>query len=173
MYASIFTTTVLVSLEALFVGMSLKLQKGFRLVYSFMISGFLIAMSLIAFFASRVLIRFIDFEVSWLLGGAFVLLGIVTLVSKDEGKNKTNLNIGTIIAASLIMAFECVVATIALTISHGELLLIPFAVSLGHLVMLIVGYYAVGIIKASHKTKKIISSSCLFIIAILFFTGII
>jgi len=170
-YISIFTTAILVSLEALFVGISLRLQQGFKLAFTFLISGFLLVMSIIAFFASRVLTKFIDFEISWLIGCAFILLGIMTLLSKDEGK--TNLNIGTIIVASLIMAIDCVLATIALTISHGEKLLIPITVSLGHLAMLIIGYYAIKIIKTSRKAHKIISASCLFFVAALIFAGII
>jgi putative Mn2+ efflux pump MntP len=171
MYISIIATAILVSLEALFVGISLKLQKGFKLVFAFMISGFLLAMSIIAFFASRVLIRFIGFEISWLVGGAFILLGIMTLFAK--GEKQANLNIGTIIMASLIMSIDCVAATIALTISHGEKLVIPLMISLGHLVMLIAGYYAAKIIKTSYKVRKIISASCLFIIAVLIIAGVI
>ena len=167
----IITMAVLVSLDALFVGMSLKLQKDFRLSFIFVISGILLAMSLIAYLIAGALIDFVNFEASWLVGGAFLLLGAKSLFAKDE--EQMNLTMRTIIIFGLVMSIDCVVAIVALTIDQGEMLLIPFTVSFGHFVFLLAGCGAAKFIKTSHKVHNIISASCLFLVAILNFTGIV
>ena len=67
MYFPIITTATLVSLDALFVGMSLKLQKDFKISFVFIITGILLAMSITAYIIAGLLTGSIDFETSWLV----------------------------------------------------------------------------------------------------------
>ena len=171
MYIAIITTVVLVSLDAIFVGMSLKLQKDFKPSFIFIISGILVAMSITAYFVAGALAGFMDFETSWLVGGAFLLLGVRNLFAKDE--EKMNLTMGAIIILGLVMSIDCVIATVVLTIDQPETFFTPVIVSFGHFVFLLAGCLAAKFIKTSHKVHNIISASCLFLVAVLNFTGIL
>jgi len=161
---------MLVSLDALFVGMSLKLQKGFKLAYDFLIPSILLALSLIAYYVAGALSDLINFDTSWLVGGAFLILGVRNLFSKDE--KSTILTTGTVIVLSLVMSIDSVITTVLLTIENGDTVLIPILVSLGHFIFLITGSYVVKFMKIPLKIRNIISASCLFLVAILNFTGV-
>jgi len=126
---------------------------------------------MISYFVAGALISYINFDVSWILGGVFLLLGIRHLFSKDE--DKSLLSLGTIIALGFIISIDGFIATAVLTIDHGKTLLTPILASLGHLIFLFAGCYLVNFIKTSYKVHKYISASCLFLIAILNFVGIL
>jgi len=168
---AILLTAIFVSLDAIFVGMSLKLQKGFKMPYIFLISGILLTVSVAAYYTAGALTGFIGFDASWIIGGAFLLLGIRNLFAKDE--DKMILTTSAVIVISLVMSIDCVVATVALVLEQGQTILIPVLIVFGHFVFLVAGSYAVKFIKLPRKLRNVISASCLFLVAILNFAGII
>jgi putative Mn2+ efflux pump MntP len=171
MYIPIMVTIFLVSLDALFVGMSLKLQKSFRASYNFIIAGIIFALCVPAYFIAGGLMEHIDFDMDWIVGAAFLILGFRNLFAKDE--EQMVLSIGAIIALGLVMSIDGVVATAALTIEQGKIFAIPILTALGHLAFLFIGCFAAKIIRTSHKVHNIISASCLFLVAALNFFDII
>ena len=164
-------TALLVSLDALFVGMSLKLQKGFKLTYLFIIASIILVTSVTAYFIAGVLSEHISFDTSILVGAAFSILGIRSLFDKDE--DKMVMASGTIAILGLIMSIDGVVATTVLTIEFGKVFLTPFLMPAGHLLFLLTGCFIARHIRTSHKVHNIISASCLFLVAILNFVEII
>ena len=169
--SKIVITALLVSLDALFVGMSLKLQKGFKLIYLFIIASIILVTSVISYFVAGAITEYISFETSVLVGAAFLILGIRSLFDKDE--DKMVMAAGTIAVLGLIMSIDGVVATTALTIENGKVLLTPFLMPAGHLLFMLIGCCAAKYIKTSHKVHNIISASCLFLVAILNFADIL
>jgi len=167
----IILTAILVSLDALFVGMSLKLQKGFKMIYLFIIASIILATSAAAYFVAGAIVQYITFETSVLVGAAFLILGIRSLFDKDE--DKMAMTAGTIAVLGLIMSIDGVVATTALTIEHGKVFLTPFFMPSGHLLFMLAGCCIAKFIKTSHKVHNIISASCLFLIALLNFADIL
>jgi len=164
-------TALLVSLDALFVGMSLKLQKGFKLTYLFIIASIILVTSVTAYFVAGVLSEHISFDTSILVGAAFSILGIRSLFDKDE--DKMVMASGTIAILGLIMSIDGVVATTVLTIEFGKVFLTPFLMPAGHLLFLLAGCFIAKYIRTSHKVHNIISASCLFLVAILNFVEIL
>ena len=171
MFVPAVITASLVSLDAFFVGMSLRLKKDFNWLHLFVISSIILAMSVISYFAAGALIRHIDFETSWIIGGVFALLGFRDLFAKDE--ETMALAIGTIIVFGFIMSIDSMVGTIAVTVAHGKTLLSPVLMAGGHFLFLLIGSIAANFIKTSHKVHNILSASCLFLVAALNFTGVI
>ena len=167
MYISIIVMILLVSTDALFIGMSLKLQKGFKLYYLFVISSIILAMCIFAYFIGGILARYIEFETSWVVGSVFLLLAIRNLFAKDE--DKMILSMGTIVALGLVMSIDGIVATVVLAIEHKNIFLTPILATAGHLLFLLIGSFSAKFIKTSHKMHNIISASCLFIVSILNF----
>ena len=169
MSVPILTTAVLVSLDALFVGMSLKLRKDFKYSFAVFITCVLLVMSAIAYFIAGALIEFVHFKTSWFVGGAFLLLGAKNLFAKDEEQMVPTM--GAILVLGFVMSIDCVVATVALTIDQGEIFFIPITVSFGHFAFMLAGCGAARFIKTTHTVHNIISASCLFLVSILNFTG--
>ena len=171
MYTPIIITAALMSLDALFVGMSLKLLGTFKWSYIFIISSIIFALSVVSYFVAGALAGYIDFETSWIAGSAFAALGIRNLFAKDE--EKMALGMGTIIVFGLIMSIDSMIGTVAVTIEYGEMFLSPVFMAGGHLLFLLIGCCAARFIRTSHKIHNILSASCLFIVAALNFTGVL
>ena len=169
MFLPVVITAALVSLDALFVGMSLALQKNFKRSYLLVIAAIIFVMSTIAYLAAGALRASIGFETSWIVGGAFVVLGVRNLFAKDE--EKMTLSIGTIIALGLVMSIDGMVGAVAVTLEHGKTFLSPVLMGAGHLLFLLAGSFAARFVQTSHRVHNIISASCLFFVALLNFMG--
>ena len=168
---SILITAALVSLDAIFVGMSLKQQRGFQTGFLFVIAAIILALCIPAFFVAGLIAEHISFSTSWVVGAAFVLLGVRSLFDKDE--DTMTMAIGPIVLLGLVMSIDGIVATVALTIDQGSIFLTPVLMPAGHLLFLFVGSYAARHIRLSHKYHNIISASCLFLVAMLNFAEIL
>jgi len=171
MYTAIIVTTMLVSIDAFFVGMALKLQNNFKPRVVFLISLVIATICFSAYLVAGLLTEYINFQTSWIVGFAFLLLGIRHLFSK--GKEKETISLRTIVALGVLMSVDAVVATVVLTLEHGQSILTPTLASMGHLMFLLVGGFIARLIKTSKKTHKIFSAGCLFFIAALNFLGIL
>lgn len=162
--------TALISLDALFVGMSLKLQKGFRWRYLFVISTIIMIFSSVAYVVACSLKDFIAFDLSWIVGTIFVFLGIKNLFASDRQKKSVSL-LSTILLG-IIMSIDAVVATVSLTIDQVQTFLIPVLLTAGHLLFLFVGAFVIHFIRMPPLWQNIISATCLFAVAMLKFTAV-
>jgi len=171
MYVAIIVTTMIVSIDAFFVGMALKLQNNFKPRVVLLISSVIATICFSAYFVAGKLAEYINFNTSWIVGVAFLLLGIRHLFSKE--KEKGNISLRTIIALGVLMSVDAVVATTVLTLEHGPSILTPVLASLGHLMFLLIGGSIARFIKTRKKAHKVFSASCLFFIAALNFLGIL
>jgi len=170
MYAPVIVTAVLVSLDALFVGMSLKLQKGFKWRYLFIIAAIILALCTVAYFAAGGVRVHMNLHTGWIIGLAFVLLGVKNLFTRDEAK--ITLSVAAIIVLGLVMSIDGVVATVVLSIDQMHTFWTPVLMPVGHLAFLVAGCFAARFIKCSHKWHNIISAACLFLVAVANFTGL-
>ena len=171
MYIVSIVSVLLVSLDALFVGVSLRLRKQFEPLHNFIVFGVVLTMCTAACAAADALAVHIGFETSWLAGGAFLLLGLKNLLAKEE--EKIALAIGTIVALGFFVSIDGAVLSAALTIEYGRAILTPIIVAAAHLLFLFVGSMLACCIKLPHKWRSIISASCLFLVAGLNFIGIL
>lgn len=170
MYVGIMVTILLVSLDALFVGASLRLQKSFKYYYFFIIFGLILVSSIIFYFLAEAFAHFIDFDTGILLGVTFTIMGIRAMFEKEE--DGPLVCITCMFALGAIMSIDAVVATIALTIEYGNLIWIPVLAAACHLLFLFVGSFSERFLKVSPKIRRIISAGCMFLIAIFNFTGL-
>jgi predicted tellurium resistance membrane protein TerC len=122
-------------------------------------------MSVIAFFITSALAEFITFNTSWMVGVAFLLLGLRNLLSKPSEDKP--LALWPVIVIGLIMSIDAVVATAALTLEVGSMFIIPVAVAIGHFAYLYIGSFFMRFIKTSHKVSNIISAVCLMLVGVL------
>ena len=171
MYTAIAAMTLLVSLDALFVGVSLRLHRQFKPAYIFVVFGIVLAMCTAACAAADALTGRMHFDTSWLAGGAFLLLGLKTLLAKDE--ENTVLAIGTVAALGFFVSIDGAVLAAALTIEHGRSFLTPVIIAAGHLLCLAAGSLLSNCIKVSCRRQNILSASCLFLVAALNITGVL
>lgn len=171
MLVPILITSILVALDALFVGMSIKLQKGYKTYFSFVISAIIFAMCIASYFIAGAVREVIKFNTSYIIGGVFLLLALRNFFAKDE--EKMILKLGAIIVLGLIMSVDGFAATAALTIEQGKTFLIPVFVTAFHLLFLLIGCFVARFMKKlPHKTHNKISACCLALVAILNFAGV-
>ena len=171
MYVPIIVTIILISLDAVFIGMSLKLQRSFNIRVISIISATIFSICVSAYFVAGLLAEYIGFNASWFVGIAFLLLAIRHLFAKSE-ENKLY-TVKVIIFLGIIMSIDAVVATTVLTLEHDKTFLIPILAFVGHLIFLLIGGLIARFINPPSTIHKIISASCLFLIAILNFVGIL
>ena len=152
MYSAIIVTAALISIDALFVGMSLGSQKNFRHICFFVIAAIIFVICLSAALAASALRDYITFDTSLLVGGAFILLGVLSLFSKEE-KKPERLAFGSLVVLGLVMSVDCAVGAAALTIDHSFHILTPVAITVGHLLYLPIGSFVTRFVKTSGKLK--------------------
>ena len=171
MTASILATTLLISIDALFVGMSLRFEKGFRLYDLFIIAAVIGLVSLGAHYLTGILAPYVSFETKWLIAAVFALLGLRNLLEKD-GRSAA-IGIGSVLALGLVMSLDCAITTVALALRQGLSLWIPALIALFHLLFMLTGSFAAEHIKASKRTRNTLAAACMFAVAILAATGVL
>lgn len=164
-------TVTMVSIDAIFVGMSLGAREGYKHKYPLIIATIILICSFVTFFIALAVKNTIHFNSNLIIGIAFVLLGIKNLFSRDE--EKKDWSIGGIVVLGFVMSIDAVIATFLLTIEQQHSILIPISAAAGHLILLFAGSYLTKYIKMPHTWHNIISASCLFLVAILNFTHLI
>jgi len=167
----IIITVLLVSVDALFIGMYLKLQNNFKHHYLLLLAFIKLICCMIAYLLASVIMKYINFDINFLVGIIFLILALETFFA-GENKQKT-INISSIILFGIIISLDGVLVTMVLTIDFGQIILIPLFVTISHLLFLITGSLAASYIETSYKLQNTISASCLLTIAILNFIGIL
>ena len=131
---------LIVSIDAFFIGLSLGLQKKCKFLYLIIINTFLFILCILGFFIAGQIYELIPFEPDYIVGFAFIALGLWTIshyiicnyikssVSKEEISHKS------VILVGLVMSIEAMLITMGITFIFQpySTLFIPLTVSLAH-----------------------------------------
>ncbi|MCL2215593.1 MAG: manganese efflux pump [Defluviitaleaceae bacterium] len=142
MLLSIFSGLV-VSVDALFIGISLGLQKKCRFLYLAVINVFLLGLCIVGFFVAGQIYELIPFDPDLIVGFAFIALGLWTIlqyfifdyVSKRKGTTEeVNAAAKTIVIVGLVMSIEAMLITMGITfvLLPYSTMVIPITVALAH-----------------------------------------
>lgn len=131
---------LVVSVDALFIGISLGLQEKCKYSYLVIINVFLLALCLLGYFVAGMVYELIPIDPDYIVGFAFIALGSWYIISyliksklnkvDDPGSNATISTVG------LVMSFEAMLITMGITMvfmPYGTLL-IPITVALAHFI---------------------------------------
>ena len=134
---------LIVSVDALFIGLSLGLQKKCKFLYLAIINIFLFVLCILGFLIAGQVYELIEFNVDLVVGVTFISLGtwyiLHYFVSEhikrrkgETGEGKTSLK--TITLVGLVMSVEAMMITMGLTFIfiQNSTLLIPVTVALAH-----------------------------------------
>ena len=121
-----FLSSAVVSLDALFIGVSFGSQKKVKFWQVVLINLFLFLCCVVGFFIARAFFDLIDFEIDIVIGVLFILLGLWTIVyhyismrkQKDKEDTKSG-SIKNIIMTGLFMSIEAMFITIGVILVLG------------------------------------------------------
>ena len=147
---------LVVSVDAFFIGISLGLQKKCKFLYLAIINAFLLGLCILGFLIAGQIYELIPFEPDYIVGFAFIGLGVWTIlqyfVSKyikrrkgTEGEANTSLK--SIILVGLVMSIEAMLITMGITFIFlpDSTLIIPVTVALAHFGYSALSFYLVRI----------------------------
>jgi len=151
---------LIVSVDAFFIGLSLGLQKKCKFLYLAIINTFLFGLCIFGFLIAGQIYELIPFEPDYIVGFAFITLGLWTIlhffVSEHIKKRKgttaeVNVSFKTIALVGLIMSFEAMLITMGITFIFlpNSTFIIPITVALAHF-----GYSALSFRLARTKQVK-------------------
>ena len=137
-----FISSLIVSLDAFFIGLSLGLKNTFRFSYLALMNTFLFLLCFIGFFISDQIYHLIPFDPSLIVGISFISIGtfnifqylISTHLTKKDTTSKTSWK--SFILVAIVMSFEAMLITIGITVVFIEsaTIIIPLTVALAHFV---------------------------------------
>jgi len=139
---SIFAGLV-VSVDALFIGISLGLQKKCKFLYLAVINAFLLGLCIVGFFVAGQIYEIIPFDPDLVVGFAFIALGLWTIlqyfvfeyIKKRKGTTaEIDASKKTIVIVGLVMSIEAMLITMGITFVFlpYSSLVIPITVALAH-----------------------------------------
>ena len=134
---------LVVSVDALFIGLSLGLQKKCKFVYLAAINIFLFALCVLGFFIAGHVYELIPFEPDYVVGFAFISLGLWTIghffvmehiKRRKNTKDEINASLKTIGLVGLVMSSEAMLITMGITFIFmpNATFAIPLTVALAH-----------------------------------------
>jgi putative Mn2+ efflux pump MntP len=118
---------LVVSVDALFIGISLGLQKKCKFWHIAVINAFLLGLCIVGFFVAGQIYAQIPFDPDLVVGFAFIALGLWTILQYFASTK-------TIAIAGVVMSIEAMIITMGLTfvfLPHSTLA-IPITVALAH-----------------------------------------
>jgi len=136
---------LVVSVDAFFIGLSLGLQKKCKFLYLAVINAFLFGLCILGFFVAGQIYELIPFEPDYIVGFAFITLGLWTIfhyfiaehIRRRKGStDEVNISIKTIIIVGIVMSIEAMLITMGLTLLFipDSTLIIPIIVALAHFI---------------------------------------
>ena len=151
---------LIVSVDAFFIGLSLGLQKRCKFLYLAVINAFLFGLCIFGFFIAGHIYQLIPFEPDYIVGFAFIALGLWTIlhffVSEHIKKRKgtaeeINASLKAIILVGLVMSAEAMLITMGITFIFpgSSTFLIPITVAAAHF-----GYSALSFYLARTRHVK-------------------
>jgi len=139
---------LIVSVDAFFIGLSLGLQEKCKYFYLIVINAFLLVLCVLGFFIAGWLYELIVFDVDYVVGFAFITLGIWCIAQYFV---KMGCNRKTIVLVGLVMSIEAMMITMGITFVFlpASTLAIPITVALAHF-----GYSSLSFFLARTKYVK-------------------
>ena len=134
---------LVVSVDALFIGISLGLQRKCRFMYLAVINVFLLGLCIVGFFIAGQIYELIPIDPDLVVGFAFIALGlwavlqyfVLEYAKKRKGTiGEVNVSFKTIVIVGLVMSLEAMLITMGLTLvflPHSSIV-IPITVALAH-----------------------------------------
>jgi len=149
---------LIVSIDALFIGASLGLQKSCKFSYLVLINVFLFGLCFLGYFVAEQVYELIPIDPDYIVGFAFIGLGLFYILHyfikerhrevalKKEGK-------GTLIMIGLVMSLEAMIITMGITLVFipNATFLIPLTVALAHFAYSVITFLLVR----TEKVRKI------------------
>jgi len=138
-------SSLVVSVDALFIGFSLGLQEKCKPWYIHIIHIFMLGLCLIGFFIAGRIYYLIPIDPDYIVGFAFISLGAWTILhhflskrvkSRRKNNKKTDVSLKTIIIVGLVMSIEAMLITMGITLIFlpYSTFIIPVAVAAAHFV---------------------------------------
>ncbi|MCL2618251.1 MAG: manganese efflux pump [Defluviitaleaceae bacterium] len=136
---------LIVSVDALFIGFSLGLQQKCKFWYIHVIHVFMLALCVAGFFAAGQIYHLIPVDPDYIVGFAFIGLGIWTIahyfvfeyIKRRRGTpDKVDVSLKTIVLVGIVMSTEAMLITMGITLiflPHSTII-IPLTVVLAHFV---------------------------------------
>jgi len=138
---------LVVSVDALFIGISLGLQEKCKYIYLVIINVFLLGLCFLGYFIAGQVYELIPVDPDYIVGFAFIALGagyiisyyIKTRVKKEENQGSN----ATIATVGVVMSLEAMLITMGITMVFmpNATLLIPITVALAHFVYSTVTFF--------------------------------
>ena len=136
---------LIVSVDALFIGLSLGLQKKCKFLYLVIINIFLFLLCALGFLIAGQVYELIKFNVDIVVGITFISLGLWYILHYfisekikhlKEKTNEEKTSLKTIVLVGLVMSMEAMMITMGLTFIFIEIstFLIPVTVALAHFI---------------------------------------
>jgi len=136
---------LIVSIDAFFIGLSLGLQKKCKFLYLVIINAFLLGLCILGFLIAGHVYELIPFEPDYVVGFAFIGLGLWTTLSyfirehikhRKGDSNTESTSLKTIILVGLVMSTEAMLITMGLTLIFlpYSTFIIPITVALAHFI---------------------------------------
>ena len=142
---------LIVSVDALFIGMSLGLQERCKFLYLAIINAFLFVLCFVGFVIVEQVYELIPFEPDYVVGAAFIILGswyiiyhfTLERIRKKKEVDEEKVSIRTIVITGLIMSLEAMLITMGITFVFGveSTFLIPITVALAHFAYSTITFY--------------------------------
>jgi len=150
---------LVVSVDALFIGLSLGLQKRCKFMYLAIINILLFGLCMLGFLAAERIYDLISFDADLIVGLSFIALGLWCIIQyfafeyikRRKGGTKESASLKSIILVGLVMSTEAMLITMGITFIFlpGSAVLIPITVALAHF-----GYSAFSFYLARTKHVK-------------------
>ena len=169
-------SALIVSIDAFFIGLSLGFQKKCKFLYLAIINAVLFGLCIVGFFIAERIYERIPFEPDYVVGFAFIALGIWTILQyfifsrrkKLAGDATESASLKTIVIVGAVMSVEAMLITMGLVFIFlpGSFFIIPVAVAIAHF-----GYSALSFYlgrskyaaRISVKVSHIISGAALIV----------
>jgi putative Mn2+ efflux pump MntP len=122
---------LIVSIDALFIGVSLGMQRRCRLLHLATINGVLLGMCLVGWWAAGRLYGLLPVDPEWLVGFAFIALGL-WVMRRPRGEAVKEASLSTIASVGAVMSAEAMLITMGITLAFGAHVAVPITVALAH-----------------------------------------
>ena len=134
---------LVVSVDAFFIGVSLGLQKQCKFLHLAIINAFLFGLCMLGFFIAGQVYEHIPFDPDWVVGFAFIALGLWCVLQYFLPKREEKTSLKSIALVGLVMSSEAMLITIGIVFIfqiHATLL-IPIIVALAHFAYSALSFY--------------------------------
>ena len=134
---------LVVSVDAFFIGVSLGLQKQCKFLHLAMINAFLFGLCMLGFFVAGHVYEHIPFDPDYIVGFAFIALGLWCAFHCFLPKREKAASLKSIALVGLVMSSEAMLITmgIAFIFQPQATLLIPVTVALAHFAYSALSFY--------------------------------